>query len=76
MACRWNYGKWHLGQRDVPIPLFKYDLHGPYMKHAPLLVEPTEGTPGTLAPQKHAPFVVVKDRTYYMFSAVHLEPTC
>ena len=35
--------------------------------HPPLLSDLAQGATSNVAPQKHAPFVVIKDSTYYMF---------
>ena len=43
------------------------DLYGPYEYHPPLLSDLAQGATSNVAPQKHAPFVVIKDSTYYMF---------
>ena len=42
-------------------------LYGPYRKHPPLLAELARGNTLNAAPQKHAPFVVVKDGVCRMF---------
>lgn len=43
------------------------DLYGPYDKHPPLLEVLTQGDTQNPAPQKHAPFVVVRGDTCHMF---------
>jgi len=43
------------------------ELHGPYGKHSPLLEVLSQGNTQNAAPQKHAPFVLVKGSTCYMF---------
>lgn len=42
-------------------------LHGPYEQHPPLLVELKRGETKNAAPQKHAPFVVLREKTCYLF---------
>lgn len=43
------------------------DLYGPYERHEPLLREMPQGDTRNAAPQKHAPFVIVKDGVCHMF---------
>ena len=43
------------------------DLHGPYLKHPPLLEVLSQGNTGNAAPQKHAPFVVARRDGCHMF---------
>ncbi len=42
-------------------------LYGPYERHPALLPDPPRDGLANAAPQKHAPFVVVKDGLYHLF---------
>lgn len=42
-------------------------LYGSYERHEPLLREMAQGQTQNAAPQKHAPFVILKDNIYHMF---------
>lgn len=44
------------------------ELLGPYEAHPPLLDELAQGATCNTAPQKHAPFVIIKDDSYFMFA--------
>ena len=69
-------GQWHCigimgtGTWESETSLFHCSspfLYGPYDIHNPLLADLGNGATANHAPQKHAPFVVIRDDTYHLF---------
>ena len=69
-------GRWHAmgimgtGTWDSERSLFHCSgsrLHGKHEKHSPLLARLERGPTSNDAPQKHAPFVVIRDGTHHLF---------
>jgi hypothetical protein len=69
-------GRWHAigimgtGTWESEDSLFhssSANLYGPYENHEPLLTQLERGQTKNKAPQKHAPFVCVREKSYHMF---------
>jgi hypothetical protein len=69
-------GRWHAigimgtGTWESEISFFHCsspDLYGPYENHKPLLTHLGRGKTDNDAPQKHAPFIFIRGKNYYLF---------